>query len=368
MNSQPDSIYASIVEQTDDLVYVTTKDGTIEYVNPACEKYTGYTKEELLGKKPSILKSDVHPAEFYKNLWDTILAGMPYRGVVINRKKNGEFYYEDKTITPLKNETGEILYFIATGKDITERKKLEAQLIQSQKLESIGVLSSGIAHEINNVLAMVLHAAELLLLNISHEAKKEKYANIIIEAAQRGASIVKQLLMFARQGEINLQPLAAAQVIEKVLTLCSHTLPKAISVHTKIETNNDIVRGDETLLYQVLLNLIINARDAMPNGGALTVEMKFIPNASVRRIFSNSVNSDYLAISVSDSGMGMDTKTKQRIFDPFFSTKEPGKGTGLGLSMAYEIIKTHNGFIDVQSELNIGTTFTIYLPLCPKSN
>lgn len=368
MNSQLNNMYLSIVEQTDDLVYVTTKNGTIVYVNPACEKYTGYTKEELIGKNPSILKSDLHPAEFYKNLWDTVLAGMPYRNVLINRRKNGEFFYEDKTITPLKNETGEILYFIATGKDITERKKLEAQLIQSQKLESIGVLAGGIAHEINNVLAMVLNAAELLVLNLSHGAKKEKYADIIIAAAQRGASIVKQLLMFARQGEINLQPLAATQVIEKVIALCSHSFPKTISIQTKIETNNDIVRGDETLLYQVLLNVIINAHDAMPNGGVITVGMKSIPNALVRTLFSNSVDSDYLAISVADTGTGMDAKTKQFIFDPFFSTKEPGKGTGLGLSMAYEIIKTHNGFIDVQSELNIGTTFTIYIPLYSESN
>ena len=351
------------VEQSADLVLITDRSGVIEYVNPAFEALTGYDKQEVVGRTPRILKSGQHSLRFYREMWNEILAGVVFRGVMENRKKNGEVFYAEKTITPLRDAEGQITHFISNDRDITGRRTLELQLQQAQKMDAIGRLAGGVAHDFNNLLMVISANAELTLEALSGKDPRRHKVDEILSAARLAAELTRQLLAFGRRQMQALQLLDLNMVLEDI----SRMLPRLIGedIQLAIVPGKDLahVRADPAQLEQVVMNLAANARDAMPHGGRLIMEtMNVRLDHHYACKHSMVPAGDYVLLAVTDSGEGIAPEHMANIFEPFFTTKEEGKGTGLGLATVYGIIKQSGGFIWVYSEPGLGTTFKIYLP------
>ncbi len=346
-------------------IVITDKNGTIEWVNPAFVALTGYSEEEAIGTNPrEVLNSGVHSQAFFKELWDTLLSGEVWRGEMTNRHKDGTPYPEGQTITPVKDAKGEITHFIAIKRDLTEQRKLEAQLQHAQKMESIGTLAGGIAHDFNNILTTIIGYGTFALLKMAPDDPKRHYIQHMLEASDRAAHLTKDLLLFSRKQVFNKKPLELNLVVAKVEKFLKRVIGEDIEVKT-IPLNSALpVLADDYQLEQVLMNLATNARDAMPRGGTLSVTTTQVQiNEKFVAAQNFGTPGPYALITVTDTGCGMDETTQQRIFEPFFTTKEVGKGTGLGLAVAYGIIQQHEGYINVYSEPGTGTTFRIYLPL-----
>ncbi|MEH2377086.1 MAG: ATP-binding protein [Nostoc sp.] len=274
----------------------------------------------------------------------------------------GTHRYMETHAVPLRNESDGTFMHLALMRDITQQKQVEAQLLRSQRLESIGTLASGIAHDLNNILSPILMSVQLLQKKLPDQ-QSQQILQTLENNVKRGANLLKQVLSFARGIEgkrtiIQIQPL-----IEEIEQIIAQTFPKSITCQTDIPKNLWYVRGDITQLYQVLINLLVNARDSMPNGGILRIvaENVVIGEHSAQINIDAKVGS-YIAIVVTDTGIGMSSEVQEQIFKPFFTTKEVGKGTGLGLSTTLGIIKNHSGFVNVYSQLGRGTQFTVYLP------
>jgi len=249
--------------------------------------------------------------------------------------------------------------------DITKRKLLEAQLTQAQKLESLGTLAGGIAHDFNNLLAVILGSAELMEQQTADQPALKKQVDRIIEASERGRSISRQLLIFSRPGQAELQPISLTHTINELNDLLCHFFPKSIKIAISIDVDNGMIMGDAGQIHQALLNLAINAGDAMMNDGTLTIREFSVAPEVVAERFGTGAAEQYVAVSVTDTGTGMDEATRAKIFDPFFTTKEKSKGTGLGLAIVQTIVNNHRGFIDVESMPGKGTTFTLMFPTVP---
>ena len=251
-------------------------------------------------------------------------------------------------------------------RDITERLRLEEQLRQAQKMESLGTLASGIAHDFNNILGIILGYTSVLEQATAHPEKLRRSVEAISKAVQRGADLVKQLLTFARKTDVLIESVNVNDVVEELLQMLRETFPKMITFSLELESAEvglPSIQADRGQLYQALLNLCVNARDAMPSGGTLSISTGTIEGAKVRERFPGATAEEYVTISVADTGIGMDRAKLSRIFEPFFTTKEVGKGVGLGLAVVYGIVQTHQGFIDVESEVGRGTTFHLYFPV-----
>jgi PAS domain S-box-containing protein len=346
-------------------IVITDRNGKVEWANPAFTTLTGYSVDEAVGRSPrELVKSDVHGQEFYEKLWDTILRGEVWRGQMVNRRKDGTLYPEGQTITPVKDANGEITHFIAIKRDLTEQRKLEEQLQQAQKMESIGTLAGGIAHDFNNILSAVIGYGQFTLLKMPVDDPLRHNIESILEAADRAARLTKELLMFSRKQSIDRKPVDLNLVVAKVEKFLKKIIGEDIAYNTVIHEEPIPVFADDHQLEQVLMNLATNARDAMAKGGTLTVTTeKILLDREFVSANSYPAPGPYALMTVSDTGEGMDEATRQRIFEPFFTTKDVGKGTGLGLAVTYGIIKQHEGFINVYSEPGGGTTFRIYLPL-----
>ncbi len=354
---------AAAIDQATEGVIITDTEGVIHYVNPAMSKITGYSAEELIGANPRILKSGEQDSIFYAQLWATIKSGKIWSGRFTNRKKNGQLYYEDATISPVKEKSGAIVNFVAVKRDITEHLELSKQLFQAQKMEAIGTLAAGVAHDFNNLLQTVLGYSELMLQR--KEEGESDYANLqkIYQAGKRGADLVKSLMTFSRKVETKYVPIDLNQEITSVRKLLSRTMPRTININLHLKENLESIKADLSQIGQVLMNLGVNARDAMPDGGTLTIETANVElDKAYCAIHPELSPGAYVLLTVSDTGQGMDKETLSHIFEPFFTTKEPGKGTGLGLATVYGIVRQHGGQINCYSEPGLGTTFKIYLP------
>jgi PAS domain S-box-containing protein len=457
------------IEQAADQLVITNKDGAIEYVNPAFECLTGYSAAEVIGQTPRLLKSGLHEPAFYQELWQRIQAGKVFRATFINRKKNGELYYQEETITPVTNHNGVITHFVSTGRDITERKKaeqaieklaafprlnpnpvlefaadgsltysnaaahemarclgqadptailppnsaqivktclatgqsklrletvlagrtiswsflpiqpsqavhcyasditdrlnLEAQLRHSQKMESVGQLAAGVAHDFNNILTVIQGQTCLLLLNPKLDPKIAESLQPIRESAERAANLTRQLLALSRRQIMQPKELDLNVVISNVAKMLHRLLTESIALELHHAPHLPAILADPGMMEQIIVNLAVNARDAMPQGGQLTITTRALQITEAdARINPEARPGQFVCLSVADTGCGMDAKIMERIFEPFFTTKEAGKGTGLGLATVYGIVKQHQGWIEVTSAVGQGSIFKVFLP------
>ncbi len=355
---------SEVVKQTADVIFITDRSGVIEFVNPAFEKVTGFSRAEAVGKTPSILRSGLTDPKEYEELWRTIMSGRDFHNIVINKKKSGELYYYDQTITPLKDDAGNITHFISTGRDISDRRSLEEQLRQSQKMEAIGRLAGGVAHDFNNLLTVITGNVELILMSLDpHDPLREELEQVQ-SAADRAADLTRQLLAFSRKQKLELKVLDLNRIITGIDKMLQRIIGEDIKLVTLPGKGLWKVKVDAGQVEQVIVNLATNARDAMPNGGNLIIEtqnveldegyVEHMPGIRAGR---------YVMLAITDTGAGMTPEVKRQVFDPFFTTKETGRGTGLGLSTVYGIVKQCSGYIYLYSEPNEGTTFKIYLPV-----
>ncbi len=354
---------ATAVEQAAEVVVITDARGRIQYVNPAFGRITGYTPKEVMGQSTALLKSGEHDQEFYRNLWATITRGEVWKGRIVNKKKDGGLYHEEMTISPVRDSGGKITNFVAVKRDITEHLELSRQLLQAQKMEAIGTLAGGIAHDFNNLLQVTLGYSELLLSEKREDDPEYLDLSKIFQAAKSGAELVQRLLTFSRKLEYKPIALSLNRQIVQVERLLRRTIPKMIDIQMDLSDDLAEVHADPTQMEQVLMNLAVNARDAMPDRGKLTVSTRNVSlDEEYCRIHGEAKPGEYVLLTVSDTGHGMDKATIDHIFEPFYTTKELGRGTGLGLAMVYGIEKQHEGFINCYSEVGRGTTFNVYLP------
>ncbi|HOI74457.1 MAG TPA: PAS domain S-box protein [Syntrophales bacterium] len=352
------------IERAAESVLITDPDGVIQYVNPAFEKVTGYSRSEAIGRTPSLLKSGVQDHSFYENLWKTLKGGMIWSGRMTNRRKDGKLIQADSTISPLVTSAGVLTGYISLNRDITEAVKLETMLRQAQKMEAIGTLAGGIAHDFNNILSAMIGYAELARFRTT-DPQIQPYLEQILKACDRSRDLVKQILTFSRRREQEMKPMVVTPVVKEVLQLLRSSIPSTVEIRTSFETHHDTVLADPTQIHQVLMNLCTNAVHAMRDReGVLEVRLGRQLLTAQSPVFDPGLKEGpYLKMVVSDTGEGIDPSVRDKIFDPFFTTKASGEGTGLGLSVVYGIIKDHGGMIHVESEPGKGTTFTIHLPL-----
>jgi len=352
------------VEQSADTVMITDRNGIIEYVNPAFEAVTGYSQQEVLGHTPRILKSSEQSPEVYQDLWDTILSGNVYRSIFANRKKDGDLYYVEESITPIRDSAGCITHFVANGRDLTEQLRLKTELLQSQKMDAIGRLAGGVAHDFNNLLTIITSYAELGLDAVAPATPLECKLQEILSASRRAAQLTRQLLAFSRKQAQALRVVELNPVIAEIATTLRRLVGEDIDLTFAPGDKLGRVRVDPIQIEQILMNLAANARDAMPQGGQLKIESSdvVLDEAYIHRKHAIIPTGRYALVTVSDTGVGIPRDHLPHIFEPFYTTKPSGKGTGLGLATVYGIVKQNRGFIWAYSEPGMGTVFKIYLP------
>ncbi len=354
---------STAVEQSAESILITDTEGTIVYVNPAFERTTGYSRAEALSQTPRLLKSGQHDVTFYHDLWQAIQAGEVWQGRFVNKKKDGCLFTEDATITPVRNRAGDIIHYVATMRDVTREVELEEQFRQAQKLEAVGRLAGGVAHDFNNLLTVVHLSARLIEQSLQPEDPLWKHVQRIQDASERAARLTKQLLGFGRRQIVNPQVLDLNIVVSDMGKMLRHIISEDIDLQTSQADNLWPIKVDPSQMEQVLVNLVVNARDAMPRGGALLIETANVVLDQVQAARHLDVRpGEYVLLAVSDTGVGMDEETKAHLFEPFFTTKEVGKGTGLGLATVFGIVKQNGGHVWVYSDVGQGTTFEIYLP------
>jgi two-component system, cell cycle sensor histidine kinase and response regulator CckA len=344
-------------------IMITDTQGIILWVNDAFTRLTGYAKADCIGKSPRILKTDKSPPGFYRDMWQTITAGRVWSGQVQNRRKSGEYYLEEMTITPVRDGRNNTTHFIAIKQDITERRKLEDQLRHSQKMEALGMLAGGVAHDFNNLLTIINGRSELLLTRLKSDEKSRSELEQIRRTGGRAAELTRQLLAFSRRQVLESKVVDLNRIVADMEKMIKRLVPENIDLLIVLDPATRSVKVDPGQIEQVIMNLVVNARDAMPKGGKITIETGTAElNEAYCRSHLDVTPGRYTRISLSDNGHGMDAATRGHIFEPFFTTKEQGKGTGLGLSTVFGIVKQSKGHIDVYSEVGRGTTFKIYLP------
>ena len=359
---------ATAVEQAAESVIISDRKGTIQYVNPAFERLSGFTKEDIVGQNFRVLKSDKHDEGFYWQMWKQISSGEAWAGRINNRMKDGSLREFETIISPIRDDSGAIVNFVSVNRDVTQEVALEAQLLQAQKMEAVGTLAGGIAHDFNNLLQVIQGYTEVLLHGLNEDPSHHEALQKIHRSAQRGAELTRQLLTFSRKVQSERRPLDLNQEVEQIKNLLERTIPKMIEIEAHVDKTPAIVSADPAQVEQALMNLAVNAVDAMSDGGKIIIE---IERASLDEEFCKTHlgarPGEYVLLTISDTGHGMNKEILEHVFEPFYTTKEVGKGTGLGLAMVYGIVKTHEGYILCYSELDFGTTFKIYLPALVQS-
>ena len=351
------------VEQAAEAVVITDLEPKILYVNPAFERISGYSRSEALGQNPRILKSGQHDGAHYEAMWRALAAGKSWTGLLINKRRDGSLYYEEATISPVHDDAGTIVNYVAVKRDVTYERQVEEQFRQSQKLEAIGQLAGGVAHDFNNLLSVIKGHAELVELTADLPNPVRAAIGEIGLAADRAAALTRQLLLFSRRQALQLSTVDLNDVVANMSRMLVRILGEDIEVLFQYGPRPLTVNADTGMMDQVLLNLAVNARDAMPHGGQLCVSVSACDiGEGDAPAASGATPGKYACLSVSDDGGGIAPDVLPRMFEPFYTTKEVGKGTGLGLATVLGIIQQHGGWIDVDSEIGRGSTFRVYLP------
>jgi PAS domain S-box-containing protein len=354
---------ATAVEQSAEAIEITDIEGAILYANPAFERITGYSRAEIIGRNPRLLKSGRQDAGFYRRMWAVLGRGEVWSGHLTNRRKDGTLYEEEASISPVRDAAGKVINYVAVKRDVTHETELEQQLRQAQKMEAVGRLAGGVAHDFNNLLMGIMNYVELCCDQIGTGHPVREYLDEIMRDAQRSAEITRQLLAFARKQIIAPRVLDLNDAVVGMLKLLQRLIGEDIALVWAPGAALRRVKLDPSQLDQILANLCINARDAIGGVGKLTLETGNIAiDAAYGSRHADALPGAYVFLAVSDDGCGMDAGTLAQVFEPFFTTKGVGKGTGLGLATVYGIVKQNNGFIQGTSAPGQGTTFTIYLP------
>ncbi len=351
-----------------DAVITTDVKGRITFLNSVAESLTGWKQKEALGKRVETVFRIVN-AKTGSSTKNPV-SGVLQKGVIFNLSENcilisreGREIPIDDSVAPIKDDKGQMRGVVLVFRDITEKRKLEEHLRQSQKMEAVGTLAGGVAHDFNNIMTIIQVSADLAMVDVKKSDPIFQSLVEIQESAERASDLTRQLLFFSRKQPMKYKSINVNETIGGLLHMVTRLLDGKITINTILESELSPIWADLRSIEQVLINIIINARDAMPDGGQINIKTENkILNSKDCEQMSEGRPGEYISISIGDHGSGMDMKTLQHIFEPFFSTKEPGKGTGLGLSVVYGIIKQHNGWIDVKSKPNRGTEFNIYLP------
>ena len=362
--------YADLFEHSPDMYHLVNREGLVISCNQTEVQTLGYQKIDIIGHP----LTQLYPPDYRLSVLETLLKafenGHEFRGMeeqmikrdgaIIDVSVNTSLVYDDKHLPVLMR---------CVVRDITEKKKLEQKIMQAQKIDSIGNLAGGVAHDFNNILASILGSSSIMRRRMNENDKWFPFVDIIETAAKRGASLTRQLLTFARRGNVEVHPVDIHAILTETIHLFERSVSPNISIVTNFTSEVAIVNGDEGQIQQAMLNIFINARDAMPNGGTLTIETSPVQYSEQDRstLSGETHSGSYIAMKVVDSGIGMSKEVQQQMFEPFFTTKEQGKGTGLGLSVVYGVVNTHGGYISVQSEPGKGTSFSILLPKLPET-
>ncbi len=355
---------AALLDISTDAIYVRDLENKILFWNKGAERLYGWLAVEVLGCDAAELLHKSQDLQQFHEIQTTLFQDGKWQGELQHVTKNGSDIIVESRWTLVRDEGGHPKSILTVSTDITQKKQLEAQFLRAQRLESLGTLASGIAHDFNNILTPILAVAQLLPLKFPHIDESSKQLLTILEgSAKRGADLVKQILSFTRGVEGSRTIVQVRHLLSDVVQVARRTFPKSISTQTDIVPDLWMVFADATQLHQVLMNLIVNARDAMPDGGSLNISaLNLWIDQSYAHIHVDAKVGPYILITIVDTGTGISPEIMDRIFDPFFTTKELGKGTGLGLSTVMGIVKSHGGFVTVCSELGKGSTFKVYLP------
>ncbi len=357
---------ARAIDQSVEAIVITDTHGQIQYVNPGFERITGYTREEVVGKTPRLLKSGNYNESFYANLWNTLLEGRSWKARMINRRKDGSHYEVDETISPIRDAAGKLVNFVSVSHDITREAQLEEEIRQSQKMEGIGRLAGGIAHDFNNLLTAILGYSRIVQERLAADHPCAADVEEIIRAAERAARLTSQLLAFGRKQTMRVHPVEMNAIILNMENLLRRSLGEDVLLDLNLSPDAGHFMGDKGYLEQVVMNLAVNARDAMNAGGHLKIRTR---TEQLDAEFCNHrvgiLPGPHVMLSVLDSGVGIPDEISHKIFDPFFTTKGESRGTGLGLSTVYGIVRQLNGYIEFESRVGAGTEFRIYFPSCP---
>jgi PAS domain S-box-containing protein len=359
-------LFFAAVEQSSEAVVITDARGNIEYVNPAFTRITGYTPEEAVGQNPRLLKSGEHDPELYRELWKTILTGECWHGELINRRKDGSFCAEEMHIAPVCNPRGEVTHFIATQQDATIRRQLEQQLKWVQTVEEVGRRAGGVVHELNNLLAIISGYGQLLQGRVNPEGLGA--VEEILKAAERAAALTRQLLSFSRGQILDPEVLDLNLVVSDALKMLRLLVGDGVELATIQQADLGHVMADRGQIEQAITHLAVNARDAMPEGGKITIETAnvFLDEAYSRSHVGASPG-PHVMVSVAAKGAKPNTASPASSFEPPFTAKSAGKGKGLGLANVFGVIKQSGGHIWIQTTPGQGTAFKIYLPRIEKT-
>lgn len=359
-------LLATAIEQSEETVLITDAEGIILYVNPAFERISGYSREEAIGRHTRMLKSGEHDPSFYQELWRTIASRKVWRGRLINRRKNGRLYHENATISPVVDSTNRIINYVAVKRDISRELELEQQFLRAQKMEAVGALAGGIAHDFRNIITGIAGFAQLAEQQVEPGSETAQDLEQVRRLTEKATSLTSQLLTFGREQSVQPRVFDIRDLFSDLSEMLRRTIREDIHLDISFCSELARIKADPGQIEQAIINLVVNARDAMPNGGTLTirVENAVIDEALREELQAISLdpNRDYIRLLITDTGHGMDETVRNRIFEPFFTTKQ-GEGTGLGLFSVYGIVCRHEGLIRVNSAPEEGSTFEILLPV-----
>lgn len=356
-------LLAIAIEQAAETVVITDAQGTIQYVNPIFEETTGYSREEAIGANPRILKSGQHSEQYYRDLWSTLGAGEVWMGHFVNRHKDGSLFEEEATISPVHDGEGTTIAYVAVKRDISEERRLAKRLERAQKLEALGHLAGGLAHNFNNILMAISGTAEVLRLRMQGDDRFAGELAAIESNVARAAELTRRLLSVARQQVLEMHVLDPGELVHREVEILAKLLPESIVIDVQLADDLPAISADRDELAQILVNLVVRARDTMPDGGRITISAAAVTaDAILLAAFPEARDGEYVRISVADSSAGMELEARENVFDPFFSAAASGENSGLDLASVYGMVVQHGGMIEVESRPGGGSRFDIYLP------
>ncbi|MEX0893092.1 MAG: PAS domain S-box protein [Gemmatimonadota bacterium] len=361
-------ILEAAVEAANDSVMITAADGQIEYVNPAFSRITGWSREAALGKNPRILRSGAQDRAFYRRMWRTLTAGRAFQGRFVNRRADGSRYTQEATIAPLTDAAGRMLHYVAVARDVTEREMLERQLREAQLAEIVGQFVAGVSHDFRNLLGIVRGQVQEAAASRAEGRYPEAELAQIDAAAERGVELVRKLLTLGRTGEVAPRPVSLVEIVDGLGPALRAMLPPSVTLDLALPPDDKLqVHADRGSIEQILLNLVGNARDALRDGGTITLgaerarHLDAAPGDRVEGVTEEPADG-WVRLSVRDDGVGMTPDVLERMFEPFYTTKPAGQGTGLGMPMVVRLARLHGGAVTVHSCPREGTTVALLLP------